>query len=417
MTHINSAREKKMQFCLVGLCVLAVAGGFGCKDDDAGLKSAADGGSGPIVFDNNKVVEDDSCNKDSTERCTDKFGLEVCPVDSGWDGDGLAPCTDNEDSMILHYGPKSYDDPEEIAKYTLEAGGEDENCVFVESPNTEDVYLGHYHGRMRPGSHHLIVTIWDKLPDGVKLGEPTPCNQFEGVNTRWLLGSQDPQIDLARGGSALSPMEPEESDPDYKLGTRLPPKTYLRIDMHYLNPSDKPVLREGWVYLKLVPKEDVKTTVDMITFFQGEINVPPGATGVETKEAKCTAPTDRYVGLVTGHFHEFGTRFSVWHHSLDGKKKLVYETYDWENPGNAYYTRHTNNPEVDKEANQWGASSGYLHVKKGESLSFQCEFDNPSETAVTLGETGKDQMCNVFGMYYPSDGDNWNCICLGANCL
>jgi hypothetical protein len=400
---------------LTALCVALAGGAFGCSSSND--NAAADGGAGEVVLDNNKIAADDKCNENSTERCTDKFGLEVCPVDSGWEGDGLHPCEDKPDTMILHYGPKNYDDQKEIDKFTMPAQSEDENCVFVESPNDADVYLGTYHGRMRPYSHHLIVTLWDKLPDGVKLGEPTACNQFQGVGTRWLLGSQDPQIDLERGGAVVGAPKAQEGDPDYKLGTRLPPHQYLRIDMHYINSTDKPILREGWVYLQLVPKSDVKTTVDMITFFQGSINVPAGAKNVTTKMAKCVAPTDRYIGLVTGHFHQNGTRFSVWHDTAEGDHKLVYETYDWENPGNAYYADRVKLPTVDHATNQWGAQSGYLHVKKGEAISFQCEFDNPTDTTVKLGETGKDQMCNVFGMYYPSDGDNWNCTCAGSTCF
>lgn len=407
------------------ICAFAVALGAGFSactadtsndsDSDAGGDDAAD--SGVKVIDNTKLGEDDECNGESTERCTDKYGLEVCPVDSGFPGDGLAPCTDIENTMVLHYGPKDYNDPDEVKKFILPAGGEDENCVFVESPNTEEVYLGTYHGRMRPNSHHLIVTLWDQLPDGVELGEVVSCDQTSGVGTRWLLGSQDPQIDLARGGAAIGAREAKPTEPDYKLGTRLPPKQIMRIDMHYLNPTQKELLREGWVFLELVPKEDVKTTVDMITFFQGSISVPPGATNVETAIGKCVAPSDRYVGLVTGHFHQNGTRFSVWHTNTAGDTNLVYETYDWENPGNAYYTDRMANPKVDAETSQWGATSGYLHVKKGESISFQCEYDNPTEKAITLGETGSDQMCNVFGMYFPSDGDNWNCFCLGGACF
>jgi hypothetical protein len=269
---------------------------------------------------------------------------------------------------------------------------------------------------MRPDSHHLIVTMWDALPDGVKLGEPIKCNQSQGVGTRWLLGAQDPQIDISRGFAQTGNVPSKEGDPDYKLGTRLPANQILRIDMHYINPRDKPLLREGWIQLELVPKSDVVTAVDMITFFQGSINIPAGAKGVMTKAGKCIAPSDRYVGLATGHFHQNGTRFSVWHDTADGAHKLVYETYDWENPGNAYYG-HGTNPTPDVKVNQWGAQSGYLMVKKGDALSFQCEFDNPTDATVTLGDTAEDQMCNLFGMYFPSDGGNWNCQCLGAACF
>jgi hypothetical protein len=65
----------------------------------------------------------------------------------------------------------------------------------------------------------------------------------------------------------------------------------------------------------------------------------------------------------------------------------------------------------------WGARSGYIDMKAGESLSFECEFDNPSDQTVRLAELGKDQMCNVFGLYYPTDGNQWRCNCVGALCL
>src|SRR5258708_15713395 len=40
----------------------------------------------------------------------------------------------------LHYGPADYDDPAEIAKYTINPGGEDNMFVPETSGNTSDVY-------------------------------------------------------------------------------------------------------------------------------------------------------------------------------------------------------------------------------------------------------------------------------------
>lgn len=354
----------------------------------------------------------------ATERCVDEFGAEICPADSGWAGDDLALCEPEEGKgLLFHYGPSDYDDPEEIAKYTLAAGAEDENCVFIRTPNDEEVYLRDFHGRMRPGSHHLIVTLVDEY-DG-PFNEPVSCSQNDAVGSRWLLGSQDPQIDLASGGvdASLDVPAAKEGDPDYKTGIRLPANQILRIDMHYINTSSEEVLRESWVSLDIVPKDDVETFADMITFFQGAIDIPPMSEGVETSMARCKAPTDRYVALLTGHFHENGTRFSVWHEKGDGSTDLVYQTHDWEDPGNLTYVDRADNPEVDPNEIDHGGSSGYLLVKEGESLNFQCQFDNPTDTSVGLGDQGRDQMCNVFGMYYPSDGDVWGCQCLGSICF
>ena len=68
--------------------------------------------------------------------------------------------------MLLHYGPKDYNDPAEVAKYILPAGGEEENCIIAHTPNTTEVHTKGYNGRMRPNSHHLIVTtLKDDVPD------------------------------------------------------------------------------------------------------------------------------------------------------------------------------------------------------------------------------------------------------------
>jgi hypothetical protein len=350
--------------------------------------------------------------------CVDAFGAPICPVVSGYEGDDLAMCepASVEEGLLLHYGPKDYDDPKEVEKYLLPAYGEDENCVYVRTTNDEPVYINRYHGRMRPYSHHLIVTILADPPADLEFGVPTSCNQGEAIGSRWLLGSQDPQIDLEIEGASPGSEPAVEGDPEYGLGQVIQPNTVLRIDMHYVNTTDKELLREGWVYLKTVPKEDVVTRGDMLTFFQGNIQIPPNSKGVQTAVARCRAPSDRYVAMMTGHFHQNGTRFSVWHEKADGKQTLVYETSDWDIPGNAIYSKRIQNPAIG-DGGIWGASSGYLMVKQGEYLNFQCEYDNPTDQTVTLGELGKDQMCNVFGFYYPTDGDVWNCICVGPACI
>jgi len=352
------------------------------------------------------------------EGCIDEWGAHLCPVDTGYPGDDLALCGPvNGNGVLFHYGPKDYDDPDEIAKYLLEAGGEDENCIYVQTPNTETIFTGDFHGRMRPGSHHLIVTVVSEAGPDLVMNEPVPCAQSDAVGSRWLVGSQDPQIDVSAGGSAkVDP--PQPGDPDYGAATVIPANAILRIDLHYLNPTDEEVLREAWVWMERVPEEEVEVQIDLLTWFQGSISIPPMSTGVQTSVARCRVPSDRYLGLVTGHFHENGTRFTVWHEPQGQEPKKIYETFNWEDPGNAAFVDRIDNPVMDDLAvGEWGAESGYLQLKEGDYVNFQCEFDNPGETEVGLGDQGKDQMCNVFGFYYPTNGDVWSCQCLGSFCF
>jgi hypothetical protein len=68
------------------------------------------------------------------------------------------------------------------------------------------------------------------------------------------------------------------------------------------------------------------------------------------------------------------------------------------------------------EAGIHGGHSGYLFLKAGDSLSFECEFFNFTDASVRFGSTAEDEMCNVFGMYYLTDGDVWDCLCVGEQC-
>ncbi len=133
---------------------------------------------------------------------------------------------------------------------------------------------------------------------------------------------------------------------------------------------------------------------------------------------RCDAPKnaageqqETYVNVLTGHAHQRMKRFSVWHDKADGSAELVYETFDWLEPGNALYRDGVENPLLPvPEGHSWGARSGYLKVGPGEALSFECEFQNDLAETVGMGETSKDEMCNVFGNYFPSVGGMWNCF-------
>ena len=353
------------------------------------------------------------CSDDQgSEACVDSEGAVLCAANSGYPGDELAICQpDPTKGLLLHYGPKNYNDEAEVAKYLLGPGEEDENCVIVHSPNQADALVRNFHGRMRPNSHHLIVTT---LSGDVSDSDgPIACNQRDNVGQRWLLGSQDPQIDVHIAGGAYPP---QSGDPDYGLAQALAGNAPIKIDMHYINTTNETILREAWIYLDYAPESEVENLVDMITFFQGDISVPPQGSS-ETAKGACVAPTERYVGLLTGHFHENGDRFSAWKRDAAGVETLVYETYDWEDPGNLFYNARRTNTPPDPSTLTMGGLNGYLPLKVGESLVFQCAFSNPTNETVTLGDMGRDQMCNTFGMYYPTDGNVWDCTCLGSQCF
>src|SRR5262245_46262228 len=76
---------------------------------------------------------------------------------SGYPGDELALVPpDASEGFQVHYGPKDYTG-QAMADYLLGPGQEDENCYMSTTPNDQEVFVNEYTGRMRPGSHHLIL--------------------------------------------------------------------------------------------------------------------------------------------------------------------------------------------------------------------------------------------------------------------
>src|SRR5258706_8996791 len=85
-----------------------------------------------------------------------KNGANGCPVNTGFEGDDACIGSTTE-GLHLHYGPSDYDDPSDVALFTLEPGEEVSKCYFSKAPNTEDFYYSKMVGHLRPGSHHLIA--------------------------------------------------------------------------------------------------------------------------------------------------------------------------------------------------------------------------------------------------------------------
>lgn len=345
------------------------------------------------------------------DRCIDDQGAVRCRVQTGFAGDELALCdVDPEVGMRIHFGPRDYEDTEEVAKYTLPPGGEGEFCLRVNTPNTTEKFFNSYHGRMRPNSHHLIVT----MPSAHVEEDSGPWACGPQVTDRWLFGSQDPQIDVGVGSD---PSLPEPGDPDYGMAHDIPPNQTLLMDFHNVNASDTVELREAWTVLTYTDPADVLVRSDLIGFYNVGIAIPPFAHAV-TNRVRCEPPSSgaggqqaAYINVMTGHAHQRLLRFSVWHEKTDGSQDLVYETRDWYEPGNALFRDGVENPPLPLSAGAvWGATSGYLRVEPGEALSFECEFQNDLAQTVTIGETANDEMCNVFGNYYPSTGAMWNCF-------
>jgi len=332
---------------------------------------------------------------------------EPCGIDTGFPGDEY--CMKVPDPSVgfqLHYGPRDYNDAAEVERYMLGPGEETTDCVFVKTGNETEAFFNEYHGRMRPGSHHMLLYVQDtQIADSVG---PESCRQ--GLDTRNIFGAQTPTIDVQR--SAGGPPESEG------LAVHLDAHLQGVVQMHFINTGDEPILREGWANIIYANPDEVKVLGDPIFFLGGlGMAVAPGQTQVVSGTA--VAPGDVRLVAATGHFHAHTVRFSAWK-TINGQREFLMQDFDWHEPSILKFNSVTKNPSPETAGRSVAAYSGIVALKQGDLIDWECEVQNttdqPSDPAgapTTLtfaNEVYTAEMCNVFGMYAPTVGGAWRAV-------
>jgi hypothetical protein len=299
----------------------------------------------------------------------------VCGDTKGkWQGDQyciLPPPPDQ--GFQLHVGPKDYDDPAEIAKYTLKPGGENNQFIPVTSGNTTDVFYYKRQYRMRPGSHHLIVT------------EGGGTNPFAGG--RRLGGSQN----VARDN-------PEGTPPPENQGIGIPLKANdpLTLNLHHFNGTEEPLLEEAWVNFWYVDKASVTQQANELYLFAPGTSVPPN--GKATFSGRKSITQAGRILSMYGHRHAAAVRFSAYR-TRGGQRTLVYQDFNWEEPAVFEFNSTTRNPVPDPSTKIAAAFSGDLDLTPGDVLEWECEVHNTQATTITYGanEALDSEMCILIG--------------------
>jgi hypothetical protein len=340
---------------------------------------------------------------------------DPCDLDTGYPGDDLCirPPPPGE-GMQLHFGPEAYDEAS-VEPFLIYPGEESTECVLVNTPNDAEAWVSSFHGRMRPGTHHMITyTMADELPN---TDEPGPCS-FGFQSSQFLLGSQELEVDIATSAAA-----PEHEG----YAMRIAPRQQARIELHYINTTEAPILRESWINLGFMDADRVtKQTSPLFWIAKVGMEIPARTDG-HLVHGTCAVPSDGpddlEIMVMTGHFHANTVRMSAWltddsRHdpctdgSTDGCT-LLYEGYDYVDPGNVRFNSATTNPSPDRSQNVPGGDySGRLLLEPGQRVDWECEVDNPHDFPMGFAnEVDTAEMCNIFGNYAPSMDDSpWRCI-------
>jgi hypothetical protein len=264
---------------------------------------------------------------------------------------------------------------------TIAASDEDERCKFVVVPpaglwvNREEVG---YNG----GSHHFILwkTSYATIPTQDIHGNTVDTSDVftcpggpSGTwnNTAFAAGAQ------SGDGQRLIDGLPSDT------AVRFDPGSILIMDLHVLNPTAQEVRTEVRINLWTVPDSQITTEAGVYFFYDPFIRVPAGGSA----SARMSCPVTSNLQLVNAqtHMHRRGLGGSADLYDSAGMQvQALYQSHSWE----------------AVNVQSWAPS---LPLQSGQSIDYQCHYQSSETADVMQGPTTKDEMCVLFGLYYPRD--------------
>ena len=320
-----------------------------------------------------------------------------CGLDTGWRGDDqciLAP--EPSEGFQLHFGPANYDNPEEIARYTLAPGAEALLCTYIVTPNDAEIYYLDWQNKLRPGSHHMIVS---QVSEGEELAG-VPCGMGGEASGQGLVAGNTTTV------MPLRDVAPENEG----LARTLPAHVRVSMQLHYFNATEEPLLMEAWQNIYYADAEKVKGVSSPIESYAGlGMMVQPGTT--EVIRGTLMAPQPLRVLELYSHHHDHTRRFSIFLKRAGSEERTqIYEPYDWEHPLLLPLDSVHKNATLDTEHRIAGGMTGMLEIEEGDALEFECEIEN-DDLDIPLrfaNEAHTAEMCIMRGFYAPSMNKAWS---------
>jgi hypothetical protein len=294
----------------------------------------------------------------------------------------------------IHVGPADNAHP---GTFALVAGDEQNTLYYINSINTEDHYYYRTNWRMRPGSHHMIITVSDTdRADGwaSDLGASGFGFGFDfGAGTRSFGGSQ--RVDQDRPQGTLD-VPPE----NVGLGAQLKAQQQFAFNLHHINTTDSPVLREVWVNVWYVAETDVTQKMQGLSASGSPFDVSIPAHQRSVLTYRCDVQNDSRIITMNGHRHAHTDRFGVWVKKTSGETISAYESFNWEDMPTYQYDSISTNPAPNLPSKVDGASSGELNLTAGDQLWFTCDINNTLDVPLKFANEAIDgEMCILFGSY------------------
>jgi hypothetical protein len=258
--------------------------------------------------------------------------------------------------------------------WIMQDGEEEEANYFTTAPNPQDSNYYRNYARMRPGSHHMIVSTNDGTKAVGTWGPGSPDGLFGGTG---LPGAQRPDENTPK--SLAKPGE------DNGLYAVLPANPGVTFNMHHFNAAGQAILKEAWTNLWWEDEATVRVhgILGLELLQTATLSVAPNTSQDLHYSWNITEP----IRLVTafGHRHAWTTNFSSWVEKPGGELEIIYQSFDWFDEPTYRYDSITMNPPPAPEMRTDGASSGVRMLNAGEKLHFNCHIEFTDERAQAEG--------------------------------
>ena len=240
--------------------------------------------------------------------------------------------------------------------------------------NAQDIYVNRFAINMRNGSHHFIAYNFRDKSIFPNLNDVRDIRNADNSTNLLTLLSMSNHVFLAGSQS-------QQQDYTFPEGAALliPAGTSLDLNSHYVNKTDAVMKGEAQINLYTVDKSKVQRVIQTLDL--NNTNLPISANNRVTLTKSFTFDKPRKVLALTSHMHKLGEKFVIKINGGPRNGEIVYTATDWAHPEIITFKTP-------------------IDLQKGEGLTSEITYNNPTNKAVRFGLTSEDEMGIIFGYYY-----------------
>jgi hypothetical protein len=271
-------------------------------------------------------------------------------------------------------------------QYQVAAGSETVMCSTLRLPTSVDVDVTKIEATLTTGGHHLIMY---RVTDTTEAPTPTPCDSVTNIL------SSVPMIIAQNTDSTLQ--LPTGVAYHFAAGQM------VRLEMHYLNASQMPLMVEGRV--TMTPGDPTLTYQAADIMFCGSV-AQLSSTGLAPNMSSIPLNAGFFKGNSSVDFSKIKVFGLTTHQHWTGKEAVITKSTSASDPGTMLY----DNTHWDAAPLKAFDDSSLVTFASGEGLRWQCTYDTQDASpkplgTVKFGETARsDEMCFLWAYYYPSVG-------------